>query len=998
MSEDIVSTLHESVRFTFEASVEQEIMDYDIDKAYMMGMSFNGIGKYVGWSSLFDYSSVQALKESEYLPMPNKTDFVKDDVSGTNIDKFVSTIDAAVKAGNRAQRVRAYADLLTFLNDNNITEVTWKIKTQEDIMKNLRDHEYTVIPKNMLEMASKNFISSHIQNTVQNFTNMIGAYSPIEMEDFRGASTNSPKGEQSKRMTLMNPATKYLMQYQNITGKNVIGIAATGIKGAFTWHYYMNEILQNNVNGSNEELIQRARFAFETSRINGRTEATLNFSTGTLKPDYNGHSVIKAIPDICWDKVSKETKRLLFEEGTLDDNVLIGKLTVDLLQSQVLSAATDNAKELILAKVNAGSKLAKCYLFLITMGFDINDIVSFMTSPVVSFIDRVTESNIYQGGNLGIEDAIDLLNGKIPTKLVHKFMDKKRASNFSNSQNLKKKIADAFIANILDTIEVGEKDYQLIDYISELQQIRSLMPEINEDAKADIAEFQHILEGSNEFSNFGRLLGINQGIKTTEQEFKSYLQFIQNIVASREKALGLDNMDEGKLREAGYDPELVGKFDVQRWLSDQDYKETIKEYYSNKLKVALPIFDMIDNIPQFRDSFKLVNAVNVINSAISLKTKVQDLIFSQYEPGSWSDNFKKNLLHSIHAKFIQQFLQNSGLKLPYLGNQIIEETVDGEKRISVIPGAKIINRTFDEVDAAENSLLSFDSLPSLLSFKYIFENHIIPKLKEGKYITVEEGKIVEKTDKVNELKANKFIQGLISGEDREIPLYRMNVDMLNYEQTPEGTMKMQNYISGLQALQGIDINGTPLSDWFILYNLYTNHDNYGTSRLTTLFDSFIDNSGQSSIIKDYLNYIGNLCYYGSAEYIGNNKILVNDGKDNTFTLDIKDLFMMSAVTVSDTFGKRDPVYRVAKDTGSVFEERIGKQYKVIKNVYFSGDTQEQTVSRQNIIDSYNTVGGMAQEEKILLMENLNKLDHNTIIAINSILADNFFELRKLNCR
>lgn len=303
----------------------------------MMGLSFNGVGKYVGWSNLFDYSSLETLKASEYLPMPNRTNFVRDNQTGTNIDKYIKRINEANAKNDRIARILAYASLLTYLNDNNISEITWTIDTSEDILANLRSHEFTVIPDNMLEMASKNFISSHIQNTVQNFTNMIGAYSPIEMEDFRGASLNSPKGEQSKRMTLMNPATKYLMQYQNITGKNVIGIAATGIKAAFTWHYYMNEILQN----PNEELIKRARFSFTTSRINGRAKATLDFKTGTLNPKYNGYFDTRAIPDICWSKISSDVKQLLFAEGSLEDNVLRGKLTVDLLQSQVLSAATD---------------------------------------------------------------------------------------------------------------------------------------------------------------------------------------------------------------------------------------------------------------------------------------------------------------------------------------------------------------------------------------------------------------------------------------------------------------------------------------------------------------------------------------------------------------------------------------------------------------------------------------------------------------------------------
>ena len=39
-----------------------------------------------------------------------------------------------------------------------------------------------------------------------------------------------------------------------------------------------------------------------------------------------------------------------------------------------------------------------------------------------------------------------------------------------------------------------------------------------EDIQKDIVEFENILEGADEFSNFGRLLGMNQGIKTSKIE------------------------------------------------------------------------------------------------------------------------------------------------------------------------------------------------------------------------------------------------------------------------------------------------------------------------------------------------------------------------------------------------------------------------------------------------------------------------------------------------
>nr|DAX08960.1 MAG TPA: hypothetical protein [Bacteriophage sp.] len=50
---------------------------------------------------------------------------------------------------------------------------------------------------------------------------------------------------------------------------------------------------------------------------------------------------------------------------------------------------------MILAKINAGTNLAKYYLHMIIMGFKLNDIVSFMTSPVVELIDKYSRNDLY---------------------------------------------------------------------------------------------------------------------------------------------------------------------------------------------------------------------------------------------------------------------------------------------------------------------------------------------------------------------------------------------------------------------------------------------------------------------------------------------------------------------------------------------------------------------------------------------------------------------------
>jgi len=89
----------------------------------------------------------------------------------------------------------------------------------------------------------------------------------------------------------------------------------------------------------------------------------------------------------------------------------------------MISAATDNAKELILAKINAGSKLAKCYLFLMTLGYDINDIVKFMTSDAISWIDSLSDPNVFLGQELRVDEALEEIEKYLKNYEANKDID-----------------------------------------------------------------------------------------------------------------------------------------------------------------------------------------------------------------------------------------------------------------------------------------------------------------------------------------------------------------------------------------------------------------------------------------------------------------------------------------------------------------------------------------------------------------------------------------------
>jgi hypothetical protein len=112
------------------------------------------------------------------------------------------------------------------------------------------------------------------------------------MRDLKKLAAKSPKGQKTKALNMMNPLTKYIMQNQNLVGKDVIAIAANGEKDWFNLTYYYHKILRTG-DESDKFFI---KMQHEYTRIHGRAKWALSAKT------------IKHIPDL-W-----------FADGTFDSN------------------------------------------------------------------------------------------------------------------------------------------------------------------------------------------------------------------------------------------------------------------------------------------------------------------------------------------------------------------------------------------------------------------------------------------------------------------------------------------------------------------------------------------------------------------------------------------------------------------------------------------------------------------------------------------------------
>jgi hypothetical protein len=95
-----------------------------------------------------------------------------------------------------------------------------------------------------------------------------------------------------------------------------------------------------------------------------------------------------------------------------------------------------NAKELILAKINASAKFVDIYTHLLITGMSFDQIADIMTSPIFNYVVKVTDGDIFDKSTykFSIESAINFYLGEhiLPYlsetsffKLIEPFVDRK---------------------------------------------------------------------------------------------------------------------------------------------------------------------------------------------------------------------------------------------------------------------------------------------------------------------------------------------------------------------------------------------------------------------------------------------------------------------------------------------------------------------------------------------------------------------------------------------
>lgn len=732
--------------------------DYDIDKAYVMGQSFSDDALYIGWSPLFNYSSEQMVDASKTLPLPRGNKLIVVEGQQYSIENELN--DILTSAG--PERLRKMANLIYKIDTNNGRYNYAPGQNADDkqrIINQIQKHENYKVSYRQREQAYKNVASANIRNVVHNIRNRDQAYSPITMRDLQKEADKSPKGAKTKQLNMMNPLTKYVMQNQNLVGKNVIGIAANGEKDWFNLTYYYHNVLRNG--NQKDKFFLKMNHSY--SRLSGRaTDQLMNV-------------VVKHIPDL-WN-ASPELSQKIKEEfySTYDGQIDTDDKYVDQLISQILSAATDNAKELILAKINAGTNLAKYHLHLVMMGFNLKDIVAFMTSPVVELIDKYSRNDLYKNEASSVTNAIKILNGDIDlSKLIVKPQDNLSPEERLEAMEAQMEAMEAEAEMTMELLAEGRtprrtnNEYSWVirelGSIYQTAQARSLKDFVQKYIKA---KTEPISANSPEYVT---KLAKYEFPKTNNMNTNYVFKYINQIVDDIKSQIA----DYNRIHPNSNYSMLDFKLDLnefQRITDEANETSTLASVWL-KLNQGIPQTDM--------DLIKLIKRMYATVSTRERKMGIR-------KPSDSSKNKFVNLQDEEDGAF-----GNSGTKqelLSYLEQYSMMPTVPDASKNRVEKGLiktiKSIQANNPELSLAEivsilNDAVNADLYGNFDLYKFLNDEKVIVPQSSRTIYNTRQGDLVSYRELAatyyNLIKSSWNILDMVN----RIPHYKMNLDLLNY--------------------------------------------------------------------------------------------------------------------------------------------------------------------------------------------------------------------------
>lgn len=1007
-----------------------------------------------GSSRTIDYFEL-----SKQLPYPNFNEGTNKHYFSQFFDESTQTVldvtdillnttdefEATVKVLNEIDRIKGENVVLTYnpIYDSELDQ------SKRDMIEYIENyiilHNTPPSSDSVMLQGAKNFVFNSIYNITNSLKNHVAAYSPIAMTDPQNAAANSKEGEKIKKVTNFSPTTKYKLVKANMAGKDGIGISAVGQKVFLAATQYFNQeakrlsqlpdLTVEDLKNSNLWFSNTFDIYRKSKSLEGKDESTLvKLFTNTIA-NLNLEET-PYVETVIQQAITMNEEELLKNGDNLNidqiDMVSRNYFQTDksLVISALISAATDNAKELILDKINANPELMGTYIYLIINGLEFSDIASLMTSDAVSAIKNSVnvnrmydekesidtllnkiENGISMRGflkpvwepsvkvylkELTSEGVISEVEGKRPKDILSNLSIKDLNNIKSNLETSTKVFTKVFyseeenlvyqdmLENVSQTKLIKESDEVkkgLLRYIEKVIELKTLKDYLLND-KSNFESFKLAYSGAKEIASLGRVLGINGGAKTKLIDRYSFYKVFndllsdplanasKNLTAARtENDVNKVNIYENFIKYAndGSDEFVNFNFNLERFFNDELYNRAVTEFYRIN-KHVVNVFDLINKLPHY-NAFLKAFVVNENN--LKLSDIKYDLLMKVVS------NLEEEVMRKHNGTIGKLTDSQFSIISDYIDEIIIKKFLAHENiGIKVKTGDKFFENG-ELIEATEDIVYNLSSDDGLASFKYYMENTVIPMLKNG-YTIASNG--VRLSTPV--LSRNEFLNKLIvtdkksklTGESYQH--YRSAVNMLN----TTDNIEFDKQITAFGAIENITFNGIKLSNLFLIYDLIINKGRRGQGSLLKILQGSVFN--KNSLSTRYFKYIGDVDYNTADPDIKYDK------KSDKIT--ISDLNMDDIRILLSPIKDSSEEYTMGNQYVKQYNPETGT-YQVQKRI-----VQQNEKGRKSI--SYEDINLNQNPNYYLFNSNLNStftesVDNNKVV-IN--LVDNVMNLIKTN--
>lgn len=551
---------------------------------------------------------------------------------------------------------------------------------------------------------------------------------------------------------------------------------------------------------------------------------------------------------------------------------------------------------------------------------NINDIISFMTSPAVNLISELVSSNIFDEYTykMNVNDVINILAGRFPLrkfifgtteietengeetqsnsqKLLNNLFSKMeyKINSFCESigissgteketiQDKKYRTLRNFIyyrafnpesKPLINTISTNDSKYRnnlqaLSDYIEFIaNKLKSQNVQFSEFIP-DLTEFINVYTQAQETSDLASvMLKFNQGLPSSKEEMILKLMKIQQIVSNRLGALGitkdsLKNSSSKVLEKLQENNAFITEADLKELINlDSEYDlinfNAFRWVRDEKYREATSRFYNI--IKSTWSIFDMIDKIPHYNEMLKIFRSSVIIDDELF--------YKSHLLNKIVQDTIDnnQVITEQDINnlLGYIDDLLIIDYVKTENyRIPVFEGYTLFNQDWSsETVTTPYDFLDISKVNDIGSFKKLMEENLFDQLTDFDPRTGECSykDVVDGKIVTVTIPPNKFLQHLVRDTDNNGQVFlRLNIDMQNRNASIQNQIKYQESLSDFNKLKNYTLGGIPLTDWFMLYNLVVHKNKFGRDRLTSLFGDFIDIIKEDSEIMKFLQKVGN---------------------------------------------------------------------------------------------------------------------------------------------